>query len=80
LQSAIDLDAPTPGFFVLADQYSPGWRETVPDLDLPIRRANRMFYLIEVPVGRASVEFVTARPVSRWAPPCRRSPWVSSPS
>lgn len=54
---AIDLDAPAPGFLILADQYFPGWRATVNGVDVPIHRANYMFRLIEVPAGTSRVEF-----------------------
>jgi Bacterial membrane protein YfhO len=53
----IDVDAPAPGFLVLADQYFPGWRATVNGIDVPIHRANYMFRLIEVPAGASRVDF-----------------------
>jgi hypothetical protein len=53
----IDVDAPAPGFLVLADQYYPGWRATVNGKDVPIQRANYTFRLVEVPAGSSRVEF-----------------------
>jgi Bacterial membrane protein YfhO len=53
----IDVDAPAPGFLVLADQYYPGWRATVNGTAVPIHRANQMFRLVEVPAGTSRVEF-----------------------
>jgi hypothetical protein len=53
----IDVDAPARGFLVLADQYSPGWYASVNGVAAPIVRANHTFRLVEVPAGRARVEF-----------------------
>lgn len=53
----IDVDAPAPGFLVLADQYYPGWHATVNGREVPIQRANYTFRLVEVPAGSSRVEF-----------------------
>ena len=53
----VDVDAPGHGFFVLADQYYPGWRATVNGTAVPIHRVNQMFRLVEVPAGTSRVEF-----------------------
>ncbi len=60
---AIDVDAPAPGFLVLADQYAPGWRATVNGRPVPIARTNYAFRLVEVPAGASRAEFLY-RPVT----------------
>jgi len=54
---AIDVDAPTRGFLLLADSFYPGWQATVNGSAVPVMRANYMFRAVEVPAGLARVEF-----------------------
>jgi len=53
----LEVDAPSPGFLVLADQYASGWQARVNDNPVPIVRANYTFRLVEVPAGKSQVEF-----------------------
>jgi hypothetical protein len=54
---ALAVDAPSPGFVVLADHDYPGWTARVNGVPAPIERANYMFRLVEVPAGRWTVDF-----------------------
>lgn len=54
---ALSVDAPSAGFVVLADQYFPGWRATVNDVDAPILRADYAFRAVAVPAGHSVVRF-----------------------
>lgn len=58
---------PACGFLVLADQYFPGWHATVNGNEVPIRRANHIFRLVEIPSGTSRVV-----PVSAHEPRSRR--------
>ena len=60
---ALRVQAPAPGFVVLADQDFPGWSATVGGRPAAILRANYAFRAVEVPAGESVVEF-RYRPVS----------------
>jgi hypothetical protein len=53
----LDVEAPSRGFLVLADQHRNGWHATVDGVPAPIERANYAFRLVEVPAGRSRVQF-----------------------
>jgi O-antigen/teichoic acid export membrane protein len=58
----IEVDLPTAGYLVLADNYFPGWRayDTRPNLDeqeIPIYRANGTFRAVVLQPGQHSVRF-----------------------
>jgi hypothetical protein len=53
----LDVQASARGFLFLSDHHFPGWEATVNGDRSPIQRANYLFRLVEVPAGRARVEF-----------------------
>ena len=53
----ITVDAEAPGYLVLLDTYSPGWRATVGGEDRTIHPANGLFRAVRVGEGRQVVEF-----------------------
>jgi len=59
----VRVEAPAPGFLLLADQYYPGWRATVNGVAQEILRSNHTFRLVTVPAGISDVVF-TFRPGS----------------
>ena len=50
--------APSDGYVVLTDSYSPGWHVTVDGRPAPLLRANYLFRAVPVAAGRHEVEFV----------------------
>jgi Bacterial membrane protein YfhO len=50
------VDAPAPGYLVLADTYAAAWKATVDDRPAPVLRANVAFRAVPVPAGRHDVE------------------------
>ena len=54
---SVEVDAATPGFVVLTDQYYPGWTATVDGSGAEILRANYVFRAVHVPAGRSTVRF-----------------------
>lgn len=53
----IDVQAPLPGYLVLADTWYPGWRATLDGDEIPILRANAAFRAVLVPEGAHTVSF-----------------------
>jgi len=46
-----------PALLVLLDRWYPGWQATVNGVEVPVLRANGVFRAVEIPRGRADVEF-----------------------
>lgn len=46
-----------PSILVLLDRWYPGWKATVNGVEVPVLRANGVFRAVEIPRGRADVEF-----------------------
>lgn len=53
----LQVDAPSRGFVVVADQWFAGWHATANGEPTDILRANYVFRLVEVPAGHSVVEF-----------------------
>jgi hypothetical protein len=49
------VDAPDSTFLVVADSYFPGWKATIDDRPVPIRKVNLLVRGVEVPAGRHEV-------------------------
>jgi hypothetical protein len=61
----VAVEADSPGFLFLADQYAAGWTAEVDGTPAEILRANHAFRLVAVPGGRSRVVF-RYRPTSLW--------------
>ena len=59
----LSVETAAPGTLVLLDSFAPGWRATVDDAPVEIRRTNAVFRGVPVPAGSHRVEFVY-RPLS----------------
>ncbi len=67
----MEVDAPAPGWLVLADVWFPGWTCTVDDRPVRVHRANFVFRAVEMPAGSHRVVF-------RFAPRSYRTgQWIS---
>jgi hypothetical protein len=53
----LEVDSAQPGYLVLFDTWAPGWSVTVDQAERPVRRANGLFRLVDVPAGHSVVEF-----------------------
>jgi hypothetical protein len=53
----LTVDAPRPGLVYASESFFDGWTATVNGLPAPILPANYAFRAVEVPAGRATVEF-----------------------
>ena len=53
----VSVDAPRPGYLLLADTYYPGWTATVDRAPAPVIRANLSVRAVPVPQGRSEVRF-----------------------
>lgn len=53
----ISLDMQTPGTVVLSDRWSPGWKAFLDGRPVPVLKANYALRGVEVPAGKATLEF-----------------------
>lgn len=54
----VEVDAPGPGWLVLADAHHDGWQATVDGVAAPVRRANALFRAVRLDAGSHRVRFV----------------------
>jgi len=58
------VDMQTPGLMVLSDRWDPGWKARLDGRPVPILRVDHALRGVEVPVGKATIEF-RYQPASR---------------
>ncbi|HEX6736626.1 MAG TPA: YfhO family protein, partial [Vicinamibacteria bacterium] len=58
----LEAELETPGYVVLVDGFSAGWRATVDGRRAPLLRANLVFRAVAVPAGRHTIDMVYRPP------------------